>query len=197
MFCSACGQLVVQAPAFKAPAVPPPFGGITQPAKQSTGLPHRTAPAPAPVPLPPISAAPIAQPARAVPPAVPAPAAPATPTAHAAPGTPSAPIAHAVRFTSGQIVELSGGIILGRKPTGVSVPTGFTGVVVPDDTRQVSRAHVIVDARVSPPTVTDLGSANGTSIERSGLVQALNEGTAASLEPGDRLWLGSVSIDVL
>ncbi|WP_166784061.1 FHA domain-containing protein [Cryobacterium suzukii] len=155
--------------------------------------------APAPVPLPPLAtAAPAAVLGMAA--AVIGP--PATPgqqtdlPAASAVAAPTA-VARAVRFESGQIVELTGGIVFGRKPSGKSVPTGFVGVVIPDDTRQVSRAHIAVDSRTSPPTVTDLGSANGSEIERAGHRQALQQNAPVYLEPGDRLWLGSVAIDVL
>ncbi|TFB77331.1 FHA domain-containing protein [Cryobacterium glaciale] len=196
MFCSACGQLVSQpVPSSARSAVPPPFGGNTASSRPPVVGSPRPMAAPAPVPLPPINTAAPGM-AAGVPSPPATPGQPADPPAASAVAGPIA-VARAVRFQSGQIVELTGGIIFGRKPSGKAVPAGFVGVVVPDDSRQVSRAHIAVDSRTSPPTVTDLGSANGSEIERAGHRQVLQAEAPVYLQPGDRLWLGSAAIDVL
>ncbi|WFP16798.1 FHA domain-containing protein [Citricoccus muralis] len=99
-----------------------------------------------------------------------------------------------LELSDGERIDLGGQpVVLGRKPF---QPDGIAParlVTVPDDTRMVSRAHCVIEASSEPtagPRITDLGSANGTTVERAGERHVLGAGEPLELQAGDALLLG-------
>ncbi|UOE42651.1 FHA domain-containing protein [Agromyces larvae] len=196
MYCVQCGQLIPQANEPQRPPAPPQFG---QPpaAVPPAGQPQQPAAAAAaaaasparpsiePIPLPrslPWQQAgadhAVAQPA-------PAPAQPA-------------PVERVeLAFSTGQRVVVTGSAVIGRKPTDTALAMGARAVEVQDDTRSVSRVHLFLEVADGVVLVGDAGSANGSRLERAGLMTPLEAaGTRVRALVGDRIWLGDLSFEL-
>lgn len=130
---------------------------------------------------------------RATAPAAASPPAPAPPAApRPAPAGPVARPSH-VRFPDGTRVPLEGRLVLGRDPGALE---GHTVLALEDPLKLLSRSHLAIDARGARVTATDLGSANGTTLERGGASTRLAARLPVILEPGDALVIGSLRLDV-
>ena len=81
------------------------------------------------------------------------------------PGWPADPSGQSLQLTfdDGQIHTIRAGAIVGRNPTREQIPPGFTAITVRSE--HVSRRHWRVDFIDGKPTVSDLGSQAGTTIE--------------------------------
>ena len=66
-------------------------------------------------------------------------------------------------FDDGQVHPIQVGAIIGRNPTKEQVPAGFTAITVRSE--HVSRRHWRIDIIDGRPTISDLGSQSGTTIE--------------------------------
>lgn len=192
MFCFECGQLVQGA----TPPVPAGFAAPPAVAPQQAASPAAATIRPESerpvVPLPPVwQPAPPARPAE-VAPAVPAPVAPAA----AAPAAAAVPGRVRLRFSTGEQVVVAGRAIIGRQPHSTAQNEGAQAVEVHDPSRSVSRVHLIVEVDANGVSAADAGSGNGSELERGGVRMPLREGRPAALHPGDRLWIGEVSIEV-
>ena len=99
-------------------------------------------------------------------------------------------------LASGERIKIDGTAVLGRRPEATARNSGAQAVVVPDDTMSVSRAHAIIEVQGDTVIVSDAGSANGSAVERDGATLPLRSGRQIVLEHGDRIWLGSVWVDV-
>lgn len=100
-------------------------------------------------------------------------------------------------FADGERTKIVGTTILGRRPEATARNAGAQALAVEDDTKSVSRAHAIIEMQGQSATIADAGSANGSSVERDGSVLPLKSDRQISLRSGDRIWLGSVPIDVV
>lgn len=217
MFCANCGQLVASVPPpfgapATAPAAPPapaqPLADAPEKKKRRIGrvpLPgafgakapeNRDAVAtdgPAasssPTPPAPTGSAPAAQP---TPSPAPGPA-PTPPSAPAAPQpTPSnAPTTLHVKLSTGRTLAIGAPAIVGRNPGVAATDARVAAVQVDDPSRSVSRAHVRIEQSAQGLAVVDLGSANGTEVERSDRTTPLVTGRAVPLAVGDRVWMGA------
>lgn len=193
MFCGSCGQLVASRPV----AVPPPLGGGPDSAATAPPVTRAVAPPPA-VPLPPAIGG---HGAAAPPPPVPPAFTPAVaPAPEAAPGrivpAPTAPLS--VRLPDGALVPVTGPLVLGRKPTPDIAPQGFTAVTVEDPRRSMSRAHITLEPDDGHLLLSDLGGANGTTVEHDGTRSRVNPTSGrVAVSVGDRIWLGLVAIDIV
>lgn len=193
MFCPSCGQIIGgDAPAFRAGQAPPPFHTTG-----SGSVVAATESVPPPRPLPP----------------VPLPAAPARARADEAAGGP-APRGRAVPETpaggirrgSPPVLRLPGGAelpvdrtyVLGRSPGSAAADHGGDPVEIPDPHRSMSRVHLVVaPGDAGGVRVRDPGSANGTVVQRGGSRRSLAPGEPFEAQPGDRILLGDVAIDVV
>lgn len=195
MFCFECGQLVHGA------TPPVPKGFADQPAAAPLGSPPPVPPS-APVAAREVPLPPVWQPAA---PPAPLPSPAATETGPAMPAAPAAPVAGATPppssvaliFSTGERVNVTGRAVIGRKPQSTAQNAGAQAVEIHDDTRSVSRVHLTLDVDRHGVTVTDAGSGNGSSLERGGARLPLREGKPAQVHPGDRIWLGEVSVDLV
>jgi len=82
-------------------------------------------------------------------------------------------------------VTLSGTGTMGRQPIGPGTP-----VVVPDPNRLVSKTHLAYEVNHIGLTITDLSSANGTTIRHHDQLTTCTPGTPYLVGIGDRVDLG-------
>lgn len=211
MFCANCGQLVA--------SVPPPFGAPAAAAapaptsQQPVEAPEKKKRRIGRVPLPGAfgarsaedrdAVAPPAPPTSPAPTSPPAPAAPSAPSGHPSPSPapgpqPATPVAapHApstlhVKLSTGRTLAIGAPAIVGRNPGVAAADARIAAVQVDDPSRSVSRAHVRIEHAGSSLAVVDLGSANGTEVERGDRTTPLVTGRAVPLTVGDRVWMGT------
>jgi uncharacterized RDD family membrane protein YckC len=139
-----------------------------------------SAPAPAPAPAPP-AATPAAPPPPAAAPAAPAPAAPAP--------QPDVTTLFALRFDSGESIPVSGPILLGRNPDATAHP-GASAIALADDSRSLSKTHMLVRPVDGGLEIIDLRSTNGSAVIRGGAENPVAAGTPAIAIDGDMIRLG-------
>ncbi|WP_394552990.1 FHA domain-containing protein [Agromyces sp. MMS24-JH15] len=186
MFCVQCGQLIPQSQAPARPPAPPQFGqprtAAAPPGAAAQAAPGAPRPI-EPVPLP--RSLPWQQPGADHAPVPQAPAAPA-------------PVEQVeLAFSTGQRVVVTGAAIIGRKPADTALAMGARAVEVQDDTRSVSRVHLFLEVADGVVVVSDAGSANGSRLERAGLLTPLEaDGTRVRALVGDRIWLGDLSFEL-
>ncbi|QEO15126.1 hypothetical protein FLP10_12415 [Agromyces intestinalis] len=190
MYCVQCGQLIPQANEPQRPPAPPQFG---QPpaAAPHVGQPAPTAAAAAP-------ARPAVEPIP-LPRSLPWQQAGADPVVQAAPAPAQpAPVERVeLAFSTGQRIVVTGSAVIGRKPTDTALAMGARAVEVHDDTRSVSRVHLFLEVADGVVLVGDAGSANGSRLERAGLMTPLEAaGTRVRALVGDRIWLGDLSFEL-
>lgn len=90
------------------------------------------------------------------------------------------------------VVDVAPGtsLVLGRDPSPTSTAAGRT---VPGDPSTVSKSHLLVHHDGTTVTVEDLGSTNGSTLERDGSRLAMAPGEPVAVAPGDRVVLGAVA----
>ncbi|GGH42960.1 RDD family protein [Microbacterium album] len=181
------------------PSAPVPVGA---PLPADAGAAHPPAPLPAPGPAP----APQRAPERAAP-VVPAAApvsgsAPPTPPANAAapagasarPQTGPTPLRFVLQLDSGESIPVTGELAIGRNPAAGA--GGAHPVRVDDETRSLSKTHLLVRADATGVLAIDQHSTNGTTLVHDGVARALEPGVPALAEPGDVLRIGERSMVV-
>lgn len=102
----------------------------------------------------------------------------------------------ALTFSDGSSVLLDSDAVLGRKPEAVAAQEGLVAVPLIDPVKSSSRVHLRLRLRPEGVHVVDAGSGNGTTVEHEGAVYACEPHSAFWIEPGDRLWLGDVPVEV-
>ncbi|MGY1551461.1 RDD family protein [Microbacterium sp. A588] len=130
-------------------------------------------PQPAPTPAP----APQPQPARQPTPA-PAPAS-AVPN----------PSRFALRLDTGERISVSAAILLGRNPDAAEHP-GAHPIPLPDDSKSISKTHLLVRPVDIGLEIIDCYSTNGSGLIRDGVEYALTPGTPVVTVPGDTIRFG-------
>jgi len=226
MFCLSCGQLVGAAPATTPSVAAPGPGDLTarqltpyapgavpvqQPAQHPVAAPQapliapqQLAPPPpmppagavssSPPPMPPVSlgSAPGLLPSLDVPPVAPPVAAPVAPpvAAQAAPpvAAPSWSIEHA-----GVASLVAGLTYVGRNP---DAPAGASSRAFPDPGRTMSRTHAAFLPVDGGLMVEDLGSANGTFVERGDALMECQASHRYPLAHGDVVVIGDIRLTV-
>jgi len=117
------------------------------------------------------------------------PPAPAVPGS-AVPTEQPAPIAtFALRFDSGQDVPVSGPVLLGRNPDASEHP-GAAAVALADDSRSLSKTHLLVRPVEGGLEIVDWRSTNGSGLIRGGTEYAVTAGTPVVTTDGDVIRLG-------
>ncbi len=190
------------APATPAPATPAPLAPAAPVPPSAAAAPAPATPAPLPpaAPVPPSTAAAPAAPATPPAPVAPAPAAsaPATPPAPVAPApatsapatpAPAAPTGFGLRLDTGESIRVDGPILLGRNPDATPHP-GARAIPLPDDTRSLSKTHLLVRPVPGGLEVVDLHSTNGSALSRDGIDMAMPAGTVVAITAGDTIRLG-------
>ena len=166
-------------PAVAAPAAAPAAPAAAAPAAPAPA--PQQAPAPAPAPQP---AQPPAQ--RREPIAAPTPAPASAPAPVAAPE----PVArYGLRFDTGESILVSEPVLLGRNPD----PTGHPGaraIALADDSRSLSKTHLLVRPVDGGIELADCGSTNGSGLIRGGTEYGVTPGTPVGAIEGDMIRLG-------
>jgi uncharacterized RDD family membrane protein YckC len=181
-------------PAPTALPTPPPQPApapIPAPTPLHVPDPHAAA-APAQTPAPasqPVSAPePVHAPAPE--PATPEPAAAPAPAPAPAPVAASAPVArYGLRFDTGESILVSEPVLLGRNPD----PTGHPGsraIALADDSRSLSKTHLLVRPVEGGIELVDCGSTNGSGLIRGGTEYGVTPGTPVGAIEGDMIRLG-------
>ena len=147
----------------------------------------RPAPAPAPVPQPVRAPQPVQQPTpEREPIAAPTPAPASAPAQVAAPE----PVArYGLRFDTGESILVSEPVLLGRNPD----PTGHPGsraIALADDSRSLSKTHLLVRPVDGGIELADCGSTNGSGLIRGGTEYGVTPGTPVGAIEGDMIRLG-------
>ncbi|WP_223692991.1 FHA domain-containing protein [Leifsonia poae] len=109
-------------------------------------------------------------------------------------------VTYVLDFSDGQRVETTGNGVIGRNPavyvpgTELDDPAHVELIIVPDDTKSVSRAHLAFGQYEDVFWVLDLGSANGTTIEYPGDgAYACDPKTRHEVDPGSVVRFGRAS----
>ncbi|WP_243231933.1 RDD family protein [Microbacterium sp. CIAB417] len=171
------------APQPQAPAQPAP---AQQPAPQPQAVVQPQAPAqPAPAPV-------RAQPTAPEPAAVPA-VQTASPAARPTPPPAEPRRAPAARFglrlDSGESILVSEPVLLGRNPDAAGHP-GARPVALADDSRSLSKTHLLVRPAEGGLEIVDCGSTNGSGLVRAGTEYAVTAGAPVMTTEGDMIRLG-------
>lgn len=146
--------------------------------------PAQPVPAPQPQPAPVVKPAPIVKPAPVVQPqAVQVAPAPQT----AVPPTMAARLA--LRLDTGESIAITEPVLLGRNPDAAE-HRGARPVALTDDSRSLSKTHLLVRPVENGLELIDCGSTNGSGLIRSGAEYALAAGVPATATDGDMIRLG-------
>lgn len=180
MFCLNCGQLVMRGQTSR-----------TAPVAPSAPQPPLAAPM-----MPPVAPAPAHVPVDLTPPVPAAPPAAATPVAPPAQPVRRGPEIFALSLSTGDRFSVSGDGLIGRRPEEAATREGVEAFTINDNTRSVSRVHVHVRVQDGQLVLTDRSSANGTRVERHGVVVQCAPGAPVATQAGDVLWFGDVRADV-
>ena len=135
---------------------------------RSASAPHAVSPPPAPQPVP-----------------VPAPA-PAPPPA---PVQPESEARFGLRFDSGESIPISAPVLLGRNPDATDYP-GASAIALADDSRSLSKTHMLVRPVDGGLEIVDCRSTNGSGVIRGGTEYGVAAGTPTLATDGDMIRLG-------
>lgn len=97
---------------------------------------------------------------------------------------------------TGERIEMSWAILLGRGPEVTESTPGATPVAIADTTYSVSKTHVLLRRSAEGVEVTDLASTNGTFVVRGGIEHALASGQSALAGVGDTIRFGDRTLVV-
>ncbi|WP_309068195.1 RDD family protein [Microbacterium sp.] len=157
-----------------------------------------------PAASPPAAPPAVAPPAAVPPPVVDASPLPVTPTA--APAAPpqevltgadaraAEPIPPAARFMlrldTGEDLLVSAPVVLGRRPDGSEIPGGAHRVALEDDSRSLSKTHLLVRPADGGLEVVDVHSTNGSALLRAGVEYPMVAGVPVMAVDGDTIRFG-------
>lgn len=122
-------------------------------------------------------------------------AAPREPAPAAAPAAPTTPRL-ALRFDTGDVIEVDRPIVVGRDPDSAGVP-GAHPIRLRDESRSLSKTHALVLPAGGGVEVVDRHSTNGTAVVRAGVEQAASAGSPISAAVGDTVRLGDRLAEVV
>ena len=103
---------------------------------------------------------------------------------------PTAPAASLILDTDETIEIGDGGAVLGRNPAADGDDAAAQRIRVRDTTMSVSKTHLAVRWTGSAFAAVDLGSTNGSALERDGRTEPLTPGRPEPLRSGDVIHFG-------
>lgn len=188
-------------PSLPAPAElgKPVFGGYRhaedeRPADPARGLASVDSPPPSAEP------APVAAPEAFVPePPVPASFVPepvAAPAAPSAAPQPAAVVLFGLRLDTGESVPVTEPLLFGRNPD-AAVHPGARAVPLDDESKSLSKTHLLVRPVDGGLEITDCGSTNGSGLARAGVEYVIEAGVPVLSVEGDTIRLGDRSAAVV
>lgn len=92
-------------------------------------------------------------------------------------------------FDSGERIAIDGAVLLGRNPDAAD-HAGARAVALADDSRSLSKTHLLVRSVQDGLEITDCGSTNGSGLIRAGTEYAVIAGTPILTTEGDSVRLG-------
>ena len=143
---------------------------------------------------PPVVAPPASVRSASAPPAVSPPPAP-QPVPAPAPAPPPAPVQpesearFGLRFDSGESIPISAPVLLGRNPDATDYP-GASAIALADDSRSLSKTHMLVRPVDGGLEIVDCRSTNGSGVIRGGTEYGVAAGTPTLATDGDMIRLG-------
>lgn len=109
-------------------------------------------------------------------------------------GSVERPPEYVVKLDTGQRVDVSGPVVVGRMPSPVE---GSSAVQIKDEDFSVSKTHAALRPVEDGVEIVDQGSTNGTAIVHRGRERELSPGEPAVAVPGDTIRLGDRSAVVI
>lgn len=101
------------------------------------------------------------------------------------------PVLAGVHTNQGEFVDLTAALVVGRSPDPAKGPAGAVALKVPSPGNDISRQHVLIEAREWNVVATDMNSTNGTLVRPVGEPEfELRDGRSVQLEIGTILDLG-------
>ncbi|GAA2935703.1 hypothetical protein GCM10010458_19370 [Microbacterium luteolum] len=173
------------------PAAPPApaSASASEPAPAPPAPPSASAAASSPAPQPAPSPAPDPVAAPPAPPVAPvaAPVAPAA--APVAPAAPEPAVRYGLRFDTGESILIAEPVLLGRNPDAAEHP-GARPIALVDDSRSLSKTHMLVRPVDGGLEIVDCHSTNGSGLIRGGTEYGVAAGTPVQTVDGDMIRLG-------
>lgn len=160
-----------QPPAASTELGKPVFGGYRQPDDERAVEPARGV-APVESPLPPVEPAPVAAP------------------------QPAAIVYFGLRLDTGESVPVTEPLLFGRNPDAALHP-GARAVPLDDESKSLSKTHLLVRPVDGGLEVTDCGSTNGSGLARAGVEYVIEAGVPVVTVEGDTIRLGDRSAVVV
>lgn len=160
-----------QPPAASTELGKPVFGGYRQPDDERAVEPARSV-APVESPLPPIEPAPVAAP------------------------QPAAIVHFGLRLDTGESVPVTEPLLFGRNPDAALHP-GVRAVPLDDESKSLSKTHLLVRPVDGGLEITDCGSTNGSGLARAGVEYVIETGVPVVTVEGDTIRLGDRSAVVV
>lgn len=167
-----------------APELPPVRPEPQAPVQAPIPAPVPTAAPAAPAPTPEPTPAPALRRPRPAPEPVPAP----VPEPAPAP-TPEPEPRFGLRFDTGESILIADPVLLGRNPDASEYP-GTRAIALTDDSRSLSKTHMLVRPVPGGLEITDCHSTNGSGLIRAGAEYGVAAGTSVATTDGDMIRLG-------
>ena len=121
--------------------------------------------------------------------ASPSPPDPAPAQASVSAPAPEAATSFALRFDSGESIPISAPVLLGRNPDAAGHP-GARAIALADDSRSLSKTHLLVRPVDGGLEIVDCRSTNGSGVIRDGVEDPVTAGTPTAATEGDMIRLG-------
>jgi pSer/pThr/pTyr-binding forkhead associated (FHA) protein len=99
------------------------------------------------------------------------------------------PTGCALRLDTGELISLATPVVLGRNPDPQGHP-GARAVPVADDSRSLSKTHLLVRPVAGGLEITDCHSTNGSGLVRDGVEYGVTPGVPVRVVLGDTVRLG-------
>ena len=94
-----------------------------------------------------------------------------------------------LRFDSGESIPISAPVLLGRNPDATDYP-GASAIALADDSRSLSKTHMLVRPVDGGLEIVDCRSTNGSGVIRGGTEYGVAAGTPTMATDGDMIRLG-------
>ena len=94
-----------------------------------------------------------------------------------------------LRFDSGESIPISAPVLLGRNPDATDYP-GASAIALADDSRSLSKTHMLVRPVDGGLEIVDCRSTNGSGVIRGGTEYGVAAGTPTLATDGDMIRLG-------
>jgi uncharacterized RDD family membrane protein YckC len=99
------------------------------------------------------------------------------------------PVRLGLRWETGETTPIAAPVLLGRNPDAAEHP-GATAIALADDSRSLSKTHLLVRPVADGLEIVDCHSTNGSGLIRGGTEYGIPAGTPATATEGDTIRLG-------